>query len=244
MLPMKRFLSGIAAQFTPASLVADLLKAYVLSGLLKFAWRSFSSTPLGGWNYWIFVPLLIFGLLLSLDAASGANARAALRASIDRVNTGTFKPDAGGLTSASVHLVVSIRNVGAPSVAERFLLFVHFPSGSVAKGIGTTIPTEQVLNYSDGRLEVVWGSDDLSNRAMNPIPRGGAIRGRLLFLLPGYTDTQLMIPGVRFELRMLDGWGREYSCDISGVLAPTEAPMNYPGLMHQPEAKSKSDPTT
>jgi hypothetical protein len=140
--------------------------------------------------------------------------------SIDQV---VVAPDSK--VGARIFLILSIRNIGAPSIAERYTLIVE-SSGQTFSGENTQIPDKVRLEGSGGLGVTVHKGDAMYEKTLKPIPRGGMERGWLHFVFRGIPMG--LLEGKKMTVGFVDVSGREYSVSHEGKSEPGE-PMYYPG---------------
>lgn len=124
-----------------------------------------------------------------------------LSGSIDEIK---FTNDGGAL------IVASVRNNGAPSIAENFSLVVKTVDGKEIAGRGLMFDRagEKDFPWSDGNtITIDTYTDGLQNKCMTPIPQGGMSRGYLCF---GFEKSFTFGPGTIFTLSFTDIDGKQY----------------------------------
>lgn len=114
-----------------------------------------------------------------------------LEGRVDEVSVGASPWDAN---SSSVTIVASVRNMGAPSIASDFRLFVNVPGLPRKEAIPYYVPKDLVLKVKPTDPEssrYLVSSDLLYEKALrNPIQTGALIRGFLVLVeaFLGYRD--------------------------------------------------------
>ena len=151
-----------------------------------------------------------------------------LRGWIDGVVTGEQRRDSGDLVPVAV-LIVSIKNLKAPSIAQGYACTARRPNGESFEGQPQTVP-------ADMKLQGDWGIKDFANTAPlydktaeTPIERGGMRRGVLVFIFPG-AKSRFGV-GSTFEITFEDVLGKKASVMMSVKGSDKlESPLYYPGM--------------
>ena len=133
-----------------------------------------------------------------------------LRATIEQIAVGqpAALPD-----HASIFLLVSVVNTGAPSIADKWKLTVEFNDQKF-----TPRPTFQsqpiTLTHADGS-EVTYpiGQALYDVSVKEPIATGGRIIGALFFLVPINFRTAQKAQQKKYRLTFEDVWGTEYEAE-------------------------------
>jgi hypothetical protein len=208
-----------------------------MSGVISLAltfWERIRRSPVATrFFYFISAGCVVFATFLAWHDEHGAVLAAEaqnkpqLRCSIDTTSVGSFQNDSGARTLLS--MVATIRNTGADSSAEDYLVEVKTTDGRSAKSEPSPIPRQFPLIYPDGHSEVANPEDQLDRKTVKPIPRGGLVRGRLWFNLPQFSERLLSRPGATtFILYVRDIQGQLCSCvrasDASGPNTFRELP--------------------
>lgn len=118
--------------------------------------------------------------------------------------------DTHNLDTAVVALVVTVRNTGAPSVAEQYELSVQTASGQVV-GQPLTIPPVLHLTYPNRVIDVNTAMD-LHHKTINPIPHNALKRGYLLFAIPGISSARIDALSLAYEIVFRDINGKQSKC--------------------------------
>jgi len=126
--------------------------------------------------------------------------------------------------------LVSVLNLGAPTVLNWFHLAVQRVDGTVAIGQPTTPPTELVLSDGAGHNAIIPFGESLQEQAWNQIQRGGMAKGRLFFIFDGHSISAISGLGVTFKLSLRDAWypaTPEYVATVEWK--PSEKPYTLAG---------------
>ncbi len=135
-------------------------------------------------------------------------------------------------------ILFTVRNHAAPSIAEGWRLKVTGPGTNIELP-PTTIPDSFTLSDSrTGKPKLRFhGKQALYEKAIEPIPRGGLVRGWLRFVFEGVDQDRIRAPGTRWSLSFADVTGKHYESDyvMSGkdgdprYIPGAEQPFVLPG---------------
>jgi hypothetical protein len=226
---MRAFLEGIRRELTWKGLVVNLMWAEVTTGLVRLALFAFAKGPHKEYLYWLSVSALAFLAVNFLSILSKRDSLPEYRVTLEEVSPGWGR-DAQGKQFSFVSVIASIVNVGSPSVIAGLWLTVSIADGPPIRGAAETIPDELVITHTDGTKEVVSGADALNIKAQtHPIPRGGLVRGRMLYVFPGLSTESLSAVGTAYELTVVDVWGRE-SKSLAKNRGMAGQRLNYPQI--------------
>jgi len=89
-----------------------------------------------------------------------------------------------------VLVIATVENTGMPSVARGWKASVQTPEGKVVVGESHYVPPNIIVG-DKGNQRRLSGDDALYDKAMTPIPQGGAITGVLLFVFKDITAEQI-----------------------------------------------------
>lgn len=118
-------------------------------------------------------------------------------------------------------------NRGSPSVTQNW---------TATYTVGTTTETMRgfylvgaaKLNIGNERLTIENSELLTVKTAEKAVERGGAVHGRLLFVLPGDRDAQLKALQHRIQVRVEDYLGRSYVAEYWPSATPTTTLMRHP----------------
>lgn len=232
--------------FSPSAVFGNLFWT-IVGSLVTRLWLWFTSIPLDRRRelaFWLLTPLTILVVLSTFSyLVSPKSETPNLSATIDRVNSGIVDTNEGPTTYLTI--IASIRNTGAPSIAEKFTLTVHPPKGGLIKGILQLYPDNFVLKYLSGKTETLYGMDALDYKAAQPIPRGGMVRGRLFYLFPKFPLQSIEVPGVKLELSFTDVHGKQYAAITPEFTGEKDSTiLVFPGMerpkLEQPQLSPQS----
>ena len=152
-----------------------------------------------------------------------------LHAQIDEIAMGTDPEHPNG---TAVFLTVSVRNLGAPSVAEQWHFDVTIPGKGVFRGWGIHTLGSFVFQHSSGEPLLFKGSEAIQEKTAIPIPTGGMVRGFLLGIIQGVLKDQAFHEGTKIEVFYADVKGTELRTERT--MGPEKTgPMFYPGLKRE-----------
>lgn len=149
-----------------------------------------------------------------------------LRIHIDQTNIAPAPPSSTLLT-----LVVSVKNVGDPSVLEDCSSTVTFADGSQIIGRRLVVPEPLTLEGHEGKQVFLPGSA-LYDRMATPLAKGGKTMGISMFTLPNISSESLR-EGTKVHLSCKDVIGNTIEAVHS--LGPQRgSPQFFPGLSERP----------
>jgi hypothetical protein len=140
-------------------------------------------------------------------------------------------------------LIVSVRNNGAPSVAEvGYLQIVPPNGGSSPQTLGIDLPATTTIGLDDpsGTQPTLWlkGSDALYNKTIvQPVATGSLVRGILEYVVKGATSSQIAVPGTTYRLGYKDNFGTPYFAELVYNIKPAVS-CYLPGLTEVPAPPS------
>jgi hypothetical protein len=119
--------------------------------------------------------------------------------------------EAGG--GAQIFLQISIRNVGAPSIAEKFAL--HIKSGDVEYHDAPTPLPDEYASIPVGKSTKVTfrRQDAIDVKTLKPVERGGLERGWLRFIVLDNELDFIRQPGMKYTVSFADVAGTSHAVD-------------------------------
>ena len=150
-----------------------------------------------------------------------------LIASVDIMASGEAETYPGAL---SLTLIVSIRNMGAPSIVTHWELAIERPGHKPLEVKPTHPPETLTLHHNDGSsIKLKSGEAIYDKTVRHPIATGGNQQGFLFFIIRDIKREELFQKGVVLKLLYRDAWGRPFSLafEPTGELKPIE---HYPGM--------------
>lgn len=134
-----------------------------------------------------------------------------------------------------------ITNLGAPSVASDWKLFVIRPRAAEKRFEATHVITSQgpvTFDSVTGESITYSGREELADKtAQEPIPLHGARVGFLVFLVPNIRANDLNIEAPTLIVTTKDVNGREYTAEVRRTPNPRQGLPYIPGLERPPEPK-------
>jgi hypothetical protein len=148
---------------------------------------------------------------------------------LEEAASGTFD-DGKGNSTPCVQVIASIANRGAPSVVVSFRFTVKTPDGASFEGEAAQFPDNFPIKLPGGLVETTRNADDLLDKAQEkPIPHGGLVRGRVLYLVRGIPVGTIGSAGTVYELEVADIWGRKYAVSQAND-GRSDVPRFYPQM--------------
>ena len=163
---------------------------------------------------------------LNIDLTQRLNeARPKLAGTISQIQTGLLVHQRLNLPARPLSLLtVSIRNLGADSIADQYSLTVRTPRGRRAVGVLSTLPGRFVINgYTYDNSGLLAGKTE-----EKPIERGGQRTGFLFFEFEHMELSSLQDKAAVFELSFKDVTGK--ACEVQNTATqPVPGPQWFPG---------------
>jgi hypothetical protein len=240
--PLDRWLSfaGIAASIiywllpnkTPSTVVLSLGFLFLLLAhpVWKFWWIEKSLIRRLAGLAVLGLGVFLFGKQTWPSDTTSDHSFPKLEGRVDEVSVGAWPWDAN---SSSVTIVASVKNMGAPSIASDFRLFVNVPGLPRKEAIPYYVPKGLVLKVKPTDPDpsrYFVSSDLLYEKALrNPIQTGALIRGFLAFRLDGIPFPIADNPGTAMTLSFRDVNGKLYSG--TGKIGPVRNQrLIFPGM--------------
>jgi hypothetical protein len=218
-----------STQFSLQNLLIQLMWAYITTAFIRLLAWLFRVSLQGQHRelaFWFVVPGSLLVLTLFLTQATGHTKAPWLTGHIDAAAVGG--PDAAA--GATVTLIASVRNLGAPSVVEGWSLSVELPTRQTFSGQPFHVPERVTLHHEGGATVSISGEDALANKTVpTPLQTGGMQRGVLLFRFDQLARQSISQPGTKLILYYHDVTGKRYSTEAA--LGAIQKNFSYfPGL--------------
>jgi hypothetical protein len=216
----------LAAQFSVSNILGRLAWMALVAVVVR-TWVWLSGIPLTGskeMGFWLIVPLSVFAVLGAIAYATRGLPE--LKGSIDTLVVCSLgdKPN-----EAAIFVIASIRNTGMDSIADNWLLTVRPQGGRSIIATNIEIPDGLPLKL-EHREMILRKQDALYEKTVEqPIPKGGQVRGILLFQLEGVRRETVTAPGTRFDLEFHGVFGSK-STAKTVMTERSESPRYLPGM--------------
>ncbi len=130
--------------------------------------------------------------------------------------------------SCSVVLVAELYNVGAPSIADKYLLTANI-DGHEIYGFHRVLPESLTLQGSYGEVKY-FRADALPGKTVTPIPKGGKAAGVLWFLFKEVTPSPNL--ALSLTLSFCDVHGKRWYVKMpeNDHVTATNRPIYNPGI--------------
>lgn len=137
----------------------------------------------------------------------------------------------------AVLVIASIKNLGAPSIAEHWSLTIQTAGGKRSSGAIRFVPPTFTVR-KDSQSMGFSGEDALYNKGIAaPIPKGGEISGVLFFSIENLTEEQIHQPGTLVTLTVRDVLGIETHMSMTLTGKRLKNFEYFPGLKLPSEPK-------
>ncbi len=236
---MKNFLRQLLEQFTLGALVGGAVASVLIAGLVRLGSLAYGVVVQDELLFWVTSPVLVFVILASISVLLRQNSLPELSIGIETYSFGTMKKADTGKAFNVVSIVAFIRNRGAPTSVPFIQLTARPLGGLVFTGGLVGVTGEIEASHPGGTVETLRESESLIEKALRePIPRGGFIRGPMVYAFEGALLDALKAAGTTYELAVKDVWGREtkFSHILGGdQVEPREFPQMKRRLAHGSE---------
>jgi hypothetical protein len=102
--------------------------------------------------------------------------------------------------------IVSILNLGAPSVVKSLQCIVRHPDGTESAGQQMLPPDVLPPAVGQPQQPIPFGSPLIDRVVASPIERGAVVVGRVFFVFLDMTPEMISGPGTVYEIRVHDAW--------------------------------------
>jgi hypothetical protein len=223
---------AVSAQFGLANLSTELFMLFVLealgfSALLRFVIAALDIRATR--HYWTAIPLAFFIVILGVWARLPTTTSDPTLPNLT-INVRASGADLPKLDSTFISVVATVRNDGEATSIGGYPLILTVPKTQPVMASRQTIP----LTGIELGGEWLCGQDSL-DRHLEQIPRGGQLKGRLLYLIKGVRADAFKAPGTMITLVITDAFGKPWP-----VTAPVSPPFvksdirTIPGFQTQP----------
>jgi hypothetical protein len=204
----------IPALFSWQNFIVDIIYSVVLAGFVRGIVWLFNVPLRGNWRelwFWLMVPaflliIALFGTPLN-QATRQPISTPLLRGQIEATFTGTEGQHPSSVPF--VTLIVSVRNLETPSIAEGWSLSVMPPGGQTFSATPYHISNTMTLEREGNSPITLYGSDQLYNKiGITPIATGSLQRGILSFRIAQAPLESLNHSGTRLTLSYEDVIGK------------------------------------
>lgn len=143
-----------------------------------------------------------------------------LIAGIESCVVGTPEGETDPATNG-VFLNCTVKNLGAPSIADRFSCWIE-REGAVYAGEMLTFPEKDfTLRFDNAPSIIIGRSDAIYNKTIRPIPQGGQERGWIYFIVRGLEKPSVLAIGSTVHLKMEDVEGTVIATQYQVTGAPS-----------------------
>jgi hypothetical protein len=137
--------------------------------------------------------------------------------------------DSSELHGCQVFILMSVKNLGAPSVVEGWK--IHIKSDAIdLNDIPTFIPDGFTLHSTGGNVVAKFNRNDaIYEKTIKPVERGGLVRGWLRFNLTGIPAERIRKAGTKISVSFEDVLKRQYTATRNITGEPSGKPTYMPG---------------
>ncbi len=199
-------------------------------GLISLVeWISRKTIPIPLWAKISFLLVVVsivqFLAYYDLKVKSAQENTPKLIGRIEQIYIGSV-PEFGG---SQAWLVMSIRNIGAPSIVEGFTLRIK--SQDLDLSIRPTfIPEGYQLIGEEGKPIAVFSRKDaIYEKTVEPVGRGGLVRGWLRYDFKGVEAEKVRETGTKWTISFNDVLNRPYTAVRQMTGGPSGEPQYFPG---------------
>jgi hypothetical protein len=150
-------------------------------------------------------------------------------ANIDFISTG-YASDKG---VGQIFILLAIRNLGEPSIAENFKLQIKSNNLDIVKNNPTSIPSGHKLKEGRDVLAVFGSDENIADKTIKPIEHNGIVRGWLAYVVPEVSNVEgaskFYEAGTKYTVTFQDVAGNPWTAtrEITGNRATED--YRYPG---------------
>jgi hypothetical protein len=219
----------LLSEFTWHAFVVKVLWTISLTVLTRFLMWVFRVTRIRERWYWVAVPLLVFCALTVIHGLAGGGNNVDIRPRAEFVDIGAV---AELKDYPALLVIMSVRNVGMPTVLEGWTAEITMPTGKplvmLPYQFPGTITLDLAAHYGN---RAYTKADSLYLKGLTPIARGAMVRGILTYVPPAGVTRQDLLAGKHAKIHIFDVTGEEHTVDISWENARGEvAPPVFPDL--------------
>ena len=122
--------------------------------------------------------------------------------------------------------------VGAPSIADAFRVFVTTTEGRTIPAQVLRFPAGSTVRWVAGDAEIDFSTSDFlpTKAALQLIPTNGAVQGFMLVMARGLSQEQASRPGTKFALLIHDSLGTQVEGDFVVSSNDVTAPFRFDKL--------------
>lgn len=238
-------LDSIISEFTVRSLLSNIAWALMLSALGRLTMWVFHVTKFRERWYWVAVPALVFIGLAAVHVMSiGGQDRIDIRPRIEEIAVGDASAvgSSTGASASGILIVMSVRNPGMPTILEYWRLDITMINGAELKLLPS--PMNNVGMTFNGGTRTFTHADSLYLKGLQPVPRGGMVRGILAYIPgQGYTRDDILA-AKHGTLHILDVSGDDHTFDVDWQkAAPGGVPVYFPELGPQQSSQPQGQQT-
>lgn len=233
---MADFFRNLAGELTFANLASNSMWTLIFVALGRLAMWVFQITPRSEVSYWLAAPVVILALLVAASSFVRPNTTPRLSTQIEKMTLGEYtistKEGVQTQQGAFFALVLTIKNIGAPTAVTSYNVSIKLSTGTELKGERTELP-DMTIPYKDGTSEKLWAADSILLKTFAPISTGAIAQGIAFFTFPGITPELLRsAPDAILTLSFVDNWGKQWLVQRPlGIIGGTAAkPIGFPGL--------------
>ena len=132
------------------------------------------------------------------------------------------------MSAWSVFMLISVKNLGAPSIAEGFRLSIKYRDIKTETR-PTFIPDGYTLTGEDGKtLAKFTRNEAIYEKTITPIPKGALVRGWLRYHVTNIPDSVRHLSGLIYTVHFTDITDKEYATTYTSTGIKSE-PTYLPG---------------
>jgi hypothetical protein len=177
------------------------------------------------WSTWIILAL-VFLLVVILEGSYRILGKGDLVGTIQQITVGV-EGDGG----VGIIVVASIRNLGVPTILDRWTLEIELPGGKLIRALHGVGWEKLDLAFLSGQSQVFTKEHDLMEQTLRqPLQTNAQVFGVARFKVEGMDKSIINQAGTRILLKYQDARGNEYVAQYT-MLGRSDGPLPYiPGI--------------
>jgi hypothetical protein len=183
----------------------NLLFNIILTAIISILWRGimwlYNKTPKKELLYWIFIPLLVLVVISSISFLDNQSYnKIKISGTIEAVNIHSDNND------TRVLLIVSVRNVGSPTILDNWIMRIESEDGNIFYGRNEALPETLTLFDEKDSTKYIYSDKDAiyEKFIVSPLQTGEFRIGIYWVVFKGISKDIISQPGNKFIIQCAD----------------------------------------